>query len=199
MCCKLRAIPLIVATFATLAAASPTPTPEPAGEKRIPNAVVGVKVIFRNDKGEILLVFDDRRQAWEVPGGSHQGQATARNLIDTLASELGISYTDLRLGGLFTYHNAESGTTIVRPYYTAEFRGFLETGSSKEVVKSNWFNLAEAKKVIPYPASVQILERLSRQPEHVWAAAFEEYGYTSPMTDRTAVKFRVLEDFYELK
>lgn len=199
MGCKLRVMPFIAATFATWAAASPTPTPAPAGEKPLPDAVVGVKIIFRNDKDEILLVYDDRRQAWEVPGGSHQGQATAKNLIDTLASELGISYTRLRLGGLFTYHNAEKGTTIVRPYYTAESRGVPDARSSKDVVKSKWFSLAEAKKVIPYPASVQIIERLSRQPEHVWAAAFEEYGYTSPMTDRTAVKFRVLEDFYELR
>ena len=188
-----------VAALASFVAAGPTATPEPERETEIPNAVVGVKAMFRNEKDEILLVFDDRRQAWEVPGTTHQGQATARNLIDALASELGITYTGLGLRGLFTYHNPQTGTTIVRPYYTAQFRGFLDGKALKDSVKSKWFSLAEVKKVVPYPASVQIVDKLSRQPEHVWAAAFEEYGYTSPMTDRTAVKFRVLEDFYELK
>jgi hypothetical protein len=187
----LIALVLLPVTF--LIAASPTPTPAPDGRKQISNAVVGLKVLIRNDKNEILLVYDDRRQAWEVPGSTHQGEATVRNVIDMVASEFGITYAGLRLGGLFTYHNPETGTTIVRPYYTAQVRG------SKDVEKSKWFSLAEAKKVIPYPASVQIIEKLSSEPEHVWGAAFEEYGYTSPMTDRSAVKFRVLEDFYVLK
>lgn len=183
---------LIVATLA----ATPTPSVAPEPKKENPSATVGVKALFRNDKDEILLVFDERRQAWEVPGSSHQGEATARQVIDALALELGITFTELRLGGLFTYHNPETGTTIVRPYYMAQLRGLLE--GKRDTPKSKWFSLADAKKVIPYPASVQIIERLFREPAHVWAAAFEEYGYTSPMTERTAVKFRVLEDFYRL-
>lgn len=185
---------LIVATLA----ATPTPSVAPDPKKENPSATVGVKALFRNDKDEILLVFDERRQAWEVPGSSHQGQATARQVIDALALDLGITFTQLRLGGLFTYHNPETDTTIVRPYYMAQFLSYLEGKSSKDTTKSKWFSLAEARKVIPYPASVQIIDRLLREPAHVWAAAFEEYGYTSPMTARPAVKFRVLEDFYQL-
>ena len=194
----LRLLPFLIAPLASLLAASPTPAVEPERKKENTNAVVGVKALFRNGKDEILLVFDDRRQAWEVPGTTHQGQLTVRNVVDAVARDLGISYTDLRLGGLFTYHNPESGTTIVRPYYTARFRGDPEEMSANNKVKSKWFSPAEATKVIPYPASVQIIDRLLRAPDHVWAAAFEEYGYTSPMTDRTVVKFRVLEDFYRL-
>jgi hypothetical protein len=174
-----------------LMAASPSPTPD--RPKEISNAVVGFKVLFRNSKDEILLVYDDRRQAWEVPGATQQGDATVRNVVDVVANELGVPYAGLRLGGLFTYHNPQTGTTIVRPYYTAKVEG------SKNRAKSKWFSLAEAKKVIPYLASVQIIEKLSRDPNHVWGAAFEEYGYTSPMLDRSSVKFRVLEDFYVLK
>jgi hypothetical protein len=33
----------------------------------------------------------------------------------------------------------------------------------------------------------------------MWGGAFEESGSTSPMTDRGAVKFRIIEDFYPLK
>ncbi len=161
--------------------------------------VVGVKALFRNAKGEILLVFDERRQAWEVPGTSHEGNLTSRNLVDGVARDLGITCDDYQLGGLFTYHNPQTGATILRPYYTARFRDFLGGSAFKDAHKTKWFSLAEAKKVIPYPASVLIVEKLLSEPERVWGGAFEESGYTSPMTDRGAVKFRITENFYPLK
>lgn len=199
MFCIPRLIAFVLPILAlSLLAATPTPSSAPDQEKKIPNAAVGLKVMFRNDKDEIMLVFDDRRQAWEVPGATHQGQATTKQMIDSVARDLGITFTDLRLGGLFTYHNPESGTTIVRPYYTARLRGSLEGSGVKVEAKTKWFSPAEATKAIPYRASVQIIEKLMREPEHVWAAAFEEHGYTSPMTDHTNVKFRVIEDFYRL-
>src|ERR1044072_3804762 len=163
------------------------------------NATVGIKALFQNDRGEILLVFDDRRQAWEVPGVAHQGQSTLKNLMDTIARETGITYGDYRLGGLFTYHNPQSGTTIVRPYFTAKFRGYVAAKGFADGEKAKWFSLTGASKVIPYPASVRIVEKLLRNPERIWAAAFEEYGYASPMTDRASVKFRIIEDFYQLR
>lgn len=184
--------------IAPIASALGQAAPEPAKPAER-NAVVGVKALFQNANGEILLVFDDRRQAWEVPGMSHEGKLTTSNLMDALARDLGITYRDYRLGGLFTYHNPQTGTTIVRPYFRARFRDYLDGTGFKDGAKSKWFNLIEAKKVIPYPASVLIVEKLLGQPERVWGGAFEEYGYTSPMTDRAAVKFRIIEDFYSLK
>lgn len=116
-----------------------------------------------------------------------------------MARDVGITYEDFRLGGVFTYHNPQTGTTIVRPYYTARFRSYLDGTGLKEGDKAKWFTLSKAKKVIPYPASVRIIEKLLREPAQVWGGAFEEYGYTSPMTDRSSVKFRIIEDFYRLK
>jgi metallo-beta-lactamase class B len=163
------------------------------------NATVGVKALFQNDRDEVLLTFDDHRQAWEVPGTTHQGRATLRDLMDTVAQEIGITYGEYRIGGLFTYHNPQSGTTIVRPYYRARFRRYINSKGFTDGTKTKWFSLREAKKVIPYPASVRIVEKLLRDPARVWGGAFEEYGYTSPMTDPGAVKFRIIEDFYQLK
>jgi hypothetical protein len=163
------------------------------------NAVVGVKALFRNGKGEILLVFDDRRQAWEVPGASHQGQSTTKDLMNALALDLGITYEGYRLGGLFTYHNPQRGITILRPYYMGRFQDYIDGKGFKDRQKTKWFSLSEAKKIILYPASILIVEKLVREPTRVWGGAFEEYGYTSPMTDRGAVKFRIIEDFYRLK
>jgi hypothetical protein len=182
---------LIVPAFAQ----SPTASPKPEELK----ADVAVKILFRNPAQEILLVFDDRRQAWEVPGMFHQGPVTLMNLIDAVARDVGITYENCRLGGVFTYHNPQTGATIVRPYYTARFHRYLDGNGFKDGDKTKWFTLSEAKKVIPYPASVRIVEKLLREPAQVWGGAFEEYGYTSPMTDRSSVKFRIIEDFYRLK
>ena len=163
------------------------------------NAVVGVKALFRNEKGEIVLVFDDNRKAWEVPGTSHQGEATTKDLMNVLARDLGITYGDYQLGGLFTYHNPQRRTTIVRPYYMGRFRGYIDGKGFRDREKMKWFSFSEAKKIILYPASILIVGKLLREPTRVWGGAFEEYGYTSPMTDRGAVKFRIIEDFYRLK
>lgn len=201
-----NAFALLAITLASLSTQAQTPSPavnggSSAGPVKAANvnASVGVKALFQNDREEILLVFDDRRQAWEVPGTAHEGQATMRNLMDTMAQEIGITYGDYRLGGLFTYHNPQSGATIVRPYYTAKFRGYIDGKGFKDGEKTRWFGFSEAKKVIPYPASVRIVEKLLGEPTTIWGGAFEEHGYTSPMTERTVVKFRIIEDFYQLK
>lgn len=179
--------------------AVPGQTPNQTAAPTDVNAIVGVKVLFINGKGEILLVFDDRRQAWEVPGSTQQGQATTRDLINAVARDLGITYNDYRLGGLFTYHNPQRGTTIVRPYYTARVQAYVNGKGFRDNQKTNWFGFYEAKKIILYPASILIVEKILREPSKVWGGAFEEYGYTSPMIDRNAVKFRIIENFYRLK
>jgi hypothetical protein len=166
-------------------------------------SVVNAKVLIRNRAGEMLLVFDERREAWEVPGISPEGQATVRNVIDSVAADLGVVVTDRRLGGLFTYHNP-TGRTILRPYYTARFERHavgraLRDPVLRDPVKSRWFSFDEARKAILYPASVRIVEKLTREPRQVWGGAFEEHGYASPMTPQTRVFFRVVEDFYPLR
>lgn len=192
-----RALTVLLLIASAASAPGQTAT-QPAKPAERP-AAVGVKALFQNAKGEILLVFDDRRQAWEVPGTSHEGTLTTNNLIDTLARDLGIRCEDCQLGGLFTYLNPQTGTTILRPYFKARFRDYIAGTGLKDGEKTKWFGLTEAKKVIPYPASVLIVDKLLGQPERVWGGAFEEYGYTSPMTDRAAIKFRIIEDFYPLK
>ncbi|HEV2841020.1 MAG TPA: hypothetical protein VGW39_06840 [Chthoniobacterales bacterium] len=185
---------LLIAPVASAQGQTATEPTKPAER----NAVVGVKALFQNESDEILLVFDDRRQAWEVPGTSHEGKLTTSNLMEAMARDLGITCGGYQLGGLFTYHNPQTGTTILRPYFRARFLDYIDGAGFKEGEKTKWFSLTEAKKVIPYPASVLIVEKLLDQPERVWGGAFEEYGYTSPMTDRAAVKFRIIEDFYPL-
>ena len=61
-----------------------------------------------------------------------------------------------------------------------------------------WVTGSDASRQIPYPASARIVERIVTQPKHVWGGTFEEYGYTSP-SDRSKIRFRVIEDFYRLE
>lgn len=157
------------------------------------------KFLIRNRRGQILLVFDPHRQAWEVPGTAYAGPITFQNLLDGVAKEYGISYKNLTLSGLFTYHYPARYKTVVRPYFTAVFTGFRDGKNFSNQVRLQWVDPDQIKHVLLYPASVMIVEQVVKAPKTVWAGAFEEYGYTTPMTDSSVVKFRVIEPLYKLK
>jgi len=57
-----------------------------------------------------------------------------------------------------------------------------------------WFSLENRLKEIKHPASVKIVEKIMKSPKNVWAATFEEYGYTNPV-DTSKIKLRLVEDF----
>lgn len=154
------------------------------------------KVIVKNKKGEILLIFDNNRKAYEVPGATLEGPVSFKAYIEAMAAELGIDYTGFTLGGIFTYRYPNRYRTVVRPYFVVDFSGYRQ-GKALDAQRYKWFSAQDAVNEIPYPASAKIVEKITKQPKTVWGATFEEYGYTNPV-DRTKITFHIVEDFYAL-
>lgn len=191
-----RLVSLLCFALLFTARASTASDQGPVAQK--PAGAVGAKVVFFDDRQRILLVFDEARQAWEIPGTAPEGTVTVRELVDGMAGEFGLSFDRLELRGLFTYHNPQTSRTILRPYFAARFRTFIDGHGFRPGQRLQWFALDDALSAIPYPASRLILKKIMREPRDVWGAAFEEYGYASPMTPETRVTFRIVEDFYKL-
>ncbi len=124
------------------------------------------------------------------------GPISIKSYIDSAAKEIGITYKSFRLGGIFTYIFPDKYRTFIRPYFVVQFRDYFN-GHNFVDTSYKWFSLANAIKLIPYPASSKIVEQILLQPQSVWAATFEEYGYTNPI-DTTKIKFRFIEHFYKL-
>lgn len=154
------------------------------------------KVIVKNKKKEILLIYDDNRKAYEVPGATFEGPISFKAYIDAMAAEMGIQYTTFALGGIFIYKYPNRYRTVVRPYFIVDFSGYRDDKAFDQR-RYKWFSVQNAIDEIPYPASAKIVEKVMKQPKTVWGAMFEEYGYTNPV-DKSKIMFRMLEDFYAL-
>jgi hypothetical protein len=154
------------------------------------------KIIVKNKKNEILLIYDDNRKAYEVPGATFEGPVSFKAYVDTMAAEMGIQYATFTLGGIFIYKYPNRYRTVVRPYFIVDFTGYRDEKSFDQQ-RYKWFSVQDAVAEIPYPASAKIVEKVLKQPKTVWGAMFEEYGYTNPV-DKSKIKFRILEDFYAL-
>ncbi|MDQ6757799.1 MAG: hypothetical protein M3004_12780 [Bacteroidota bacterium] len=155
------------------------------------------KVLIVNNKKEILLAFDDNRKAYEVPSiGTMDGPISIKSYIDKTAKRIGITYKSFRLGGIFTYIFPDKYRTLIRPYFVVQFRNF-SNGQNFSDTSYKWFSLDNALKKIPYPASTKIIKKILAASKNVWAATFEEYGYTNPV-DKSKIKFKIVEDFYKL-
>ena len=155
------------------------------------------KVLFINDKKEVLLSFDNDRKAFEVlSNGFITGPIDFKTYIDKLAKDIGIIYKTYRLGGLFTYIYPDKYRTFIRPYFVVRVSGYTN-GQSVSDTTCKWFALKDALPEIKYPASAKITEKVLKNPKQVWTATFEEYGYTNPV-DVSKIKFRIITDFYKI-
>lgn len=155
------------------------------------------KIIITNSNHEILLAFDQNRKAWEIPSiGMLNGPVSIKEHMHQIAEELGITYTSFRMGGLFTYIFPNRYSTFIRPYFVMKFKSYKD-GNGLRDTTCKWFPVPAAIKMIPYPASALIVQQVMTYPRHVWAATFEEYGYTNPL-DTSKIRFRQLEPFYTL-
>jgi hypothetical protein len=155
------------------------------------------KIVIINSKKEILLAFDKNRKAYEVPSiGTIDGPISFRSYIDKAAKSIGITYKKFRLGGIFTYIFPNKYRTFIRPYFVVQFLDYVN-GQTFRDTSYKWFSLNNALKEIPYPASARIIEKIVSHSKNVWAATFEEYGYTNPV-DRSKITFNIIEDFYNL-
>lgn len=156
------------------------------------------KFLVYNEQKQVLLIYDKSRQAWEVPGSQYVGPISFKELVDQAAREFGITYDQIGLGGLFTYHYLTRYKTVIRPYFTMRFSNFINGKNFNQAAQYKWVNIKDVRKTVFYPASVMIVEKIMQEPKTIWAAAFEEFGYTNPMVDASKVKFRVIEPFYKL-
>lgn len=155
------------------------------------------KVMFVNDKNEILLAFDNNRKAYEIPSiGIISGPIGFKEYIDKTAKEIGLTYETYRLGGLFTYVFPNRYRTFIRPYLVVKITGFIN-GQTLTDTSYQWFSLKAATTEIKYPASSKIVSQVMNNPKQVWCATFEEHGYTNPV-DVSKIVFKVIEDFYPI-
>jgi hypothetical protein len=155
------------------------------------------KVLIVNDKKQVLLTFDRNRKAYEVPSiGALSGPVDFDSYIKKASDVIGIINDSYRLGGLFTYIFPNQYNTFIRPYFVVKFKAYAN-GHSFNDSSYKWFSFKDAVSAIPYPASSKIVEKILSKPKTVWAATFQEYGYTNPV-DTTKIKFKILTDFYRL-
>ena len=155
------------------------------------------KVLFINEKKEVLLTYDNNRKAYEVISyGFIEGSIDFNKYIDTLAKDIGVTYSSYRLGGLFTYIFPNSYNTFIRPYFVVNVNGYVNKTAVSDT-SYKWFSLKDALQEIKYPASAKIAETILKNPKQVWSATFEEYGYTNPVVT-SKIKFRTVTDFQKI-
>lgn len=147
-----------------------------------------------NDLNQVLLVYDKNYDAWELEGANYRGSITLKKLLDSVTLNLGIKYDNYKLGGIFSYHNPKRYKVVLKQYYIVHFANYINGKSFKDSSQTKWVSVEEARKIIPYPTMVLILNQLIEQPNKVWGGAFEEYNY-KPLKD---IKWRVVESFYAL-
>jgi hypothetical protein len=160
-------------------------------------SIIFPKVLVINNKKQVLLSYDNNRKAFEVPSmGTIDGPISYKSYIDSAAKDMGIKYTNFRLGGLFTYIFPKEYSTFIRPYFVVKFAEYAN-GQNLADSSYKWFSFTDAVNEIPYPASSKIVEKILFQSKTVWGATFEEFGYTNPV-DKSKIKFKILEDFFKL-
>lgn len=93
------------------------------------------------------------------------GPVSIKDHINQAAEELGITYASFRMGGLFTYIFPSRYSTFIRPYFVMKFKGYKD-GNSLRDSSCKWFSVPAAIKMIPYPASAQIVQQVM-MPRHV--------------------------------
>lgn len=155
------------------------------------------KLLIINERQQTLLAYDENRKAYEVPAsGVIKGPVDFEMYIKDAVQKIGITYSSYRLGGLFTYIFPDQFRTYIRPYFVIHCNGYANsTGLTDSSYK--WVSFKDAAKLIPYPASARIVDKVLKFPKQVWAATFEEYGYTNPV-DINKIIFRTILDFYKI-
>ena len=157
-------------------------------------SITWTKYLVMNDQKQILLRHDKSYNAWELEGAGYEGPLTLKNLMDSVAIFLGFKYDTYKLGGIFTYQKPNRYRVTIKPVYVVHFTGYINNSSFTDTSSTKWFSLQDAKKIIPYPTMVLIIEHLIQFPDIVWGGAFEEYNYNS----QDGIKWKIIEPFYKL-
>ncbi len=148
-------------------------------ERKLPAHIVAAGAIVLNDRGEVLLIKDDRRNSWTFPGGIiEEGEGLLDGVKREVLEETGI---EIRVEQLFCVtsntckHPGYNGVREVPPKVMLDFVCRAIGGTprpSEENPETAWFPPDRARELITAPA---IAVRFQAYLEYVGRPAFLEY------------------------
>ena len=147
-----------------------------------------MKLYVTNEPGEVLLVKWNGE--WEIIGDSYNQPLSINTFLDEMASHMGITIQNPRLGGLYTQRWRGNPYLTLMHYYQADYvSGELQVPPDCTDIK--WFSYEEALEVIPYPNMTTMMRKIKAHPGRVIGAAFERYK-----DDNNQTQFVTLEDWH---
>ena len=151
---------------------------EPA-ERFLPTHIVSAGAIVLNDRDEVLLVKDVRKDAWTFPGGIiEEGEGVLDGVKREVLEETGIQ---VEVGELFCVtsdtckYPGYNGVKVVPTKVMLDFVCRAVSGTprpSEENSKTAWFPLDQARDLITAPA---IAVRFQAYLAYTGRPAFLEY------------------------
>jgi len=149
------------------------------------------KLCVTNEKNEILLV--KYKGIWELAGKKYVDPRTISEFTSFMAEELGVTFKELRLRGLFTFYYNKATNPILFNYYSAKYK------SGKLTVPPGctdiaWFSLEGALKIIPFETMRLILDKMFEQESYVWGASMRIYKKAGSIDNKVTLE----EEFYPL-
>ena len=153
---------------------------EPA-ERFLPTHIVSAGAIVLNDRGEVLLVKDVRKDAWTFPGGIiEEDEGVLDGVKREVLEETGIT---VEVGELFCVtsntckYPGYNGVKVVPTKVMLDFVCRAVSGTprpSEENSKTAWFPLDQAQRLITAPA---LAARFQAYLEYKGRPAFLEYKH----------------------
>ena len=150
-----------------------------SAERFLPTHIVSAGAVVLNDRGEVLLIKDDRRNSWTFPGGIvEEGEGLLDGVKREVLEETGI---EIEVGELFCVtsntckHPGYNGVREVPPKVMLDFVCRAIGGTprpSEENSQTAYFPLDQARKLITAPA---IAVRFQAYWEYEGRPTFLEY------------------------
>jgi len=148
-------------------------------ERFLPTHIVSAGAIVLNDRGEVLLVKDVRKDAWTFPGGIiEEGEGVLDGVKREVLEETGIT---VEVGELFCVtsntckYPGYNGVKEVPPKVMLDFVCRAVSGTprpSEENTQTAWFPLDQAQRLITAPA---LAARFQAYLKYKGRPAFLEY------------------------
>ncbi|KTE25685.1 MULTISPECIES: hypothetical protein [unclassified Sphingopyxis] len=132
-------------------------------------------LMIYNDRGQVLL--QRNFMGWSTPGLRYDKRVSIRQSLGELASNYGLTISDLRLSGLFSYQYGYTPAISTRSHYSATAAGGTAT-APKGIDEVRWFDRADAIAAIASdtqkspPALVAISRQMLSHPETIWSGSF---------------------------
>ena len=162
--------------------------------ERVENYTTQSLLVY-NARGEVAL--QRNVMGWSTPGVRFDKRESIRRSLDGLAAKYGMTITDIRLAGLFTYEYGFSTAIATRSHYAATLAGGALTAPS-DVLEVRWVAPTEAVQLIASasqkspPSFVMMTAQMLTHPDRIWGGAFHVWQ------DGEVYKSRVTEPIYEL-